>query len=71
MYGATGGFLGGNFEMGFSNALVAVSNIALPVIMNNEKCKKIPGSSTLSGKKISNMKLNKTIMKFTASCCIA
>ena len=46
----TGGFLGGDFEMGFSRALIAVSNLALHVVMTPEY-PKIPGSVNLIGEK--------------------
>ncbi len=47
----TGGFLGGDFEKGFSKALIAVSNLALPVVIIPECYQKIKGSVNLIGEK--------------------
>ena len=41
----TGGFLGGDFEKGFSQALIAVSNLAITVIIPRRD-HKIPAPST-------------------------
>jgi nitrogenase molybdenum-iron protein alpha/beta subunit len=47
----TGGFLGGDFEKGFSQALIAISNLAFPTISRHEPDSKIPGSVNLIGEK--------------------
>ena len=47
----TGGFLGGDFEMGFSRALIAVSNLALPASTTREPDQKISNSVNLIGEK--------------------
>jgi nitrogenase molybdenum-iron protein alpha/beta subunit len=47
----TGGFLGGDFEKGFSQALIAVSNLALPAIITPEWKQTISGSVNLIGEK--------------------
>ncbi len=47
----TGGFLGGDFEKGFSQALIAVSNLALLVITTPGCVLKNPGSVNLIGEK--------------------
>ena len=47
----TGGFLGGDFEMGFSKALISVSNLAHPVTMTDECDGKISGTVNLIGEK--------------------
>jgi len=47
----TGGFLGGDFETGFSQALIALSNLARPVINVNEHIKEHSGSVNLIGEK--------------------
>ncbi|MEI7433023.1 MAG: nitrogenase component 1 [Methanomicrobiales archaeon] len=47
----TGGFLGGDFEKGFSRALIAVSNLALPMIIPPERDLEISGSVNLIGEK--------------------
>lgn len=47
----TGGFLGGDFEMGFCRALIAVSNLAYPVIRSREYNPESSGSVNLIGEK--------------------
>ena len=47
----TGGFLGGDFEMGFSKALIAISNLAIPVPRLHKPDCNIPGSVNLIGEK--------------------
>jgi nitrogenase molybdenum-iron protein alpha/beta subunit len=47
----TGGFLGGDFEKGFSQALIAVSNLAITPIVTPDRDLKIPGAVNLIGEK--------------------
>lgn len=47
----SGGFLGGDFETGFSKALVAVSNLAQPVLTTSGCNPKIAGTVNLIGEK--------------------
>lgn len=47
----TGGFLGGDFETGFSRALIAVSYLAHHGTTPNQRDKEIPGSVNLVGEK--------------------
>jgi nitrogenase molybdenum-iron protein alpha/beta subunit len=47
----SGGFLGGDFEKGFSQALIAVSNLAITPIITSDRDLKIPGTVNLIGEK--------------------
>ncbi len=47
----TGGFIGGDFEKGFSSALIAVSNLALPVHPTPSCNQQVRGSVNLIGEK--------------------